>query len=175
MRSSRDRKRARSGEHGAVLTETLIVFPPVFFLFIGLIQLVEMQAAGLLVRRAAGAAVRAAVVVLPDNDDFYDCDKAPSIGEGNSVPGGADACLFADVVDAARIVLRAGQGFRMDRGANPSVTLSGAFSGHNPVTARVSASYHCFVPPLGFVCGFDTKVNLSAEATLPYQGADYTY
>ena len=56
---------------GAVFVEQLIAFLPVMFFFLAAWQLMELCAGDLLVKRAASAAARAAVVVLPDDPMFY--------------------------------------------------------------------------------------------------------
>lgn len=151
---------------GAVMVETLIAFPTLFFAFFGILQVLELYAASLLVQRAAGAAVRAAVVVMPDHPQLYPC------GAGMTQQSDAASCKRAEVDRAAALVLQAGHGFR---GAPLVVELSGEQSGHNPITARVTATYRCFVPPLGLACGLDGQMALSAQASLPFQGAEYDY
>ena len=51
-------------ERGAAYVEFLIVFIPVFMMFLGMIQAAMMYAANLVVTHAANTASRAAIVVL---------------------------------------------------------------------------------------------------------------
>lgn len=171
--------RLRHDQRGAVYVETLIAFMPLLLTFFSVLQVMELYAAKLMVRRAASAAVRAAVVVLSDNPENYECENGTGPTEGSDAPKvsgaeeGAAACMLADLVEAARIVLAAGHGFRASSG--PQVHVTGELSGHSLITAEVRASYRCFTPPFGIVCGTDRMAELSARASLPYQGADYKY
>lgn len=56
---------------GAVYLEFIIVFLPVFTLFLGSIQMALMYGANLVVRHAATTAARAAIVVLDDDPSKY--------------------------------------------------------------------------------------------------------
>jgi len=83
---------------GVVYVEFLIVLPPLLLLFFGLTQIALVYGAKLLVQHAAARAVRAAIVVLPDDheDADYAGDPINSIGEsgegleayGNAASGG---------------------------------------------------------------------------------------
>lgn len=59
-------------EKGAVYVEFLLVFLPVFFIFLGLIQAAMLYTANIVVRHAATTAARAAMVVLDDDPAKYD-------------------------------------------------------------------------------------------------------
>lgn len=153
-------------QRGAVYLEMLIAYVPVLALFFGVLQLADIAAAHLIVQRAAGAAVRAAVVVLPDEDVFY---------TGNTSLSPENRKL-ADIELAAATILRAtrrlgvnGDNVELDR----DVSIEhGEDDVRQPVTATVRARYRCFVRAF---CGLDGSVMLSADATLPYQGARYHY
>jgi hypothetical protein len=77
-----------------------------------------------------------------------------------------------DVQAAARLVLVASPHFA---GTPSNVELSGTFKGQNPVTAKVTANYRCFASWVSLVCGASGTATMTAEATLPYQGASYDY
>lgn len=101
---------------GAVYVEFVIVFIPVFTLFLGSIQMALMYGANLVVRHAATTAARAAVVVLDDDPSKYDDQPRNNVekqdnggssggsdflsslqaifGEGNS--GGSDSSQESD-------------------------------------------------------------------------------
>lgn len=59
---------------GAVYVEFLLAFVPLFFLFLGMIQMAMAYACDLVVRHAAVTAARAAAVVIDDNPNRYDGD-----------------------------------------------------------------------------------------------------
>jgi hypothetical protein len=56
---------------GAVYLELLVVFFPIFFIFLGVIQMAFLYAAKLTVQHAALLAARAAIVVLDDEPKYY--------------------------------------------------------------------------------------------------------
>jgi Flp pilus assembly protein TadG len=70
-----------------VYVEMLIVTPPLLLLFLGLTQLALVFAAELLVQHAAARAVRAAIVVLPDDAEGADYagDPLNSVGSGEGL------------------------------------------------------------------------------------------
>lgn len=71
--SSKSRSLLRD-RSGAVYVEFLLAFVPLFFLFLGMIQMGMVYACDLVVRHAAVTAARAAVVVIDDNPNRYDGD-----------------------------------------------------------------------------------------------------
>jgi Flp pilus assembly protein TadG len=66
------RRRLLAERSGAVMIEFLMAFPPIFALFLGAAQLALLAAADLVVRHAAIAGVRSAVVVLDDDPRHYE-------------------------------------------------------------------------------------------------------
>ena len=56
---------------GAVYVEFLLVFPPIFLLFLVILQSVMLRTTDIGVRHAASGAVRSAIVVLPDDPVAY--------------------------------------------------------------------------------------------------------
>ena len=151
-------------QRGAVYLEMLIGYLPVLAFFFGVLQFADVAAAHLIVQRAAGAAARAAVVVLPDDDVFY-------IGADRDV-GPGDRKL-ADIQRAADLVLHTMNRLQGDVELDgPTTIVHGEDQVRAPVTATVHARYRCFARVF---CGADGAVELSAQATLPYQGARYRY
>jgi hypothetical protein len=65
-------------ERGAIYVEFLIAFIPIFIFFLCIVQLAFLGAGQLVVAHSATRAVRAAMVVLDDERDFYD---GASLGE----------------------------------------------------------------------------------------------
>ena len=152
-------------QRGAVYLEMLIAYVPVLAFFFGVLQLADIAAAHLIVQRAAGAAARAAVVVMPDDDVFYT--------EGTEIS--PSERKLADIERAAATILRATR--RLQVGDNVELDRDVAIEHgddrvRQPITATVRARYRCFVRAF---CGFDGSLTLSADATLPYQGARYRY
>lgn len=70
---------ARRGASGVVMVEFLIAFGPLWLVFLAAVQLALIGGAELIVRHAAVAGVRAAVVVLDDDPRFYDHDARGSL------------------------------------------------------------------------------------------------
>jgi hypothetical protein len=140
-------------ERGAAYVETLIAFMPTLFFFLAIYQFSEVAAANLIVRRAAQAAVRAAVVVYPDDPRFYG--------------GAAPSARAPYMEEAARRTLRAAPEIDL---AQARVSLSGNTSGNSEVTVDLSVPYRCSVFWARLVCGFDGVIGLDGRATLPYLG-----
>jgi Flp pilus assembly protein TadG len=157
---SRGRARKR-GTEGAVMVEFLAVFFPVFGFFLGLVQLMYVHTANMITKHSAYVAVRAAVVVIPD-----DPSKAP--GGVNNATGARKE----EVERAARVPLST---LGVDRG-DVNVELDRSTYGRDDtVTVTVTVEYGCRVP-LGnlIACGGNSKT-LAAQATMPNQGVDWTY
>jgi hypothetical protein len=91
---------------GAVLLEFLLAFPPVFVLFLGATQLALLAAADLVVRHAAIAGVRAAVVVLDDDPRHYEGSPRRRV-DGAASGSGGDGPRMAAVRSAVHAPLAA--------------------------------------------------------------------
>jgi hypothetical protein len=156
------KRQAISDERGAVFVEHIIAFLPVMFFFLATWQLIELCAAHLVIRRAASAAARAAVVVLPDDPYNY----------GGVDPHVYDGARKADIENAAGLVLMNNPHISPDFDVH--IDQPGQGDPHGPLTARVSASFHCFAGWVSLVCAGNSR-RLTAEATYAYQGAQYTY
>ncbi|NLN63140.1 MAG: hypothetical protein GX146_09715 [Myxococcales bacterium] len=92
------RTKVRHWQRGAVQVEFLIVFGPLFLLMMALVQFALICTASILVHHAAARAVRAAVVVLPDDheDADYKGDALHFLADGD----GLDA--YANAVEGGR-------------------------------------------------------------------------
>jgi hypothetical protein len=105
------RRGGAAGASGAAYVEFLMVVLPLLTLFLGLTQLALILGADLLVRLAAARAVRAAIVILPDDHEEADYAGVPlnqvgTGGTGLSAYGSAPAGgRLAAIRDAARITL----------------------------------------------------------------------
>jgi Flp pilus assembly protein TadG len=144
---------------GAVFVEHAVVAVPVALLALCTWSAVELCAGDLLVRRAAGAAARAAVVVLPDDPAYYAGVPVDEFSGARQT----------EIELAAALVLAASSNFA----EKPRVEVSGAVL-HQSLSVTVSAPFRCIGGLLNVVCGGRGRV-LSAEASLPYQGASYLY
>lgn len=84
-------------ERGAVYVEFLIAFLPLFVLFLALCQIALLVAGKLVVRHAAFAAARSAIVVLDDEPAYYGGAPRGVLSEGKSVePPASSGAGFVD-------------------------------------------------------------------------------
>jgi hypothetical protein len=153
----------RRSRKGAVYVEFLIAFLPVFFFFLSLLQLIFLQTASLITHHAAANAVRAAVVVLPDDPKHY-----------NNVPVGSfSGQRKSDIEKAAQIPLAT---MGLLEAAATKVTIKPSYARNALLTAKVEYQYHCKVPWGRFlICGFTNFKKITAEASMTNQGALYEY
>ncbi len=157
-----DVKLGGKATEGAVYVEFLIVFLPIFFFFLGLVQLIYVEIADIIVKHSAALTVRSAIVVLSDDPDDY-----------GGVPQGSYAGKRKeDIETAARIPLST---LTSDK-SKVDVKLNGSkFQRNDPVTVTVTLDYTCRVPGGSLiVCGGSSK-KLQGEATLPNQGVEFEY
>lgn len=146
---------------GAVFVETLIAFLVVLGFGMSTWQMIELWTGHLLIKRAASAAARAAVVVLPDDPRFYNDEGVNQLG----------ATRMSDIELAAAMVLAISPHFP----AKPRVEITPTSpKGYALLTATVTAPFYCTGGWAGWVCGGSYRT-LTAKATFPYQGADYAY
>ena len=156
---------------GAVYVEFLVVFLPILTLFLSLVQLAFVEIANLVTKHAAVAAARAAMVVLPDNPQFYSSGDL-NHAEGDrfdAIQAAARARLLAVSVNPHVDVT-----FPSAPGAGDNKT---AFQNGQSVRVQLAFDYPCYIP-IGsrFVCNFVTlHKTLKAEAAMPLQSAAYTY
>jgi hypothetical protein len=148
---------------GAVYVEFLIAFLPVFFFFLSLVQLIFVQTANLVTKHAAAKAVRAAVVVLADDPQYY----------GGVPVGQLAGQRKSDIEHAAQIPLAT---MGLLEAATAQITVDGGYSRNAMLTAKIEYQYHCKVPWGRFViCGLSNFKKINAEASMTAQGADYAY
>jgi hypothetical protein len=135
-------------QRGGVLVETLIAFPVLLFSFLGIYMLAFIFCGHLVLKRAADAAARAAIVYLPDHPYYF--ERGPS---------------KKDSVDiAARLALDASYHMVLD-----AVECTPHPDHYEPLRAEVRAHFDCSPFLAGFMCGPDRNVPMRAAATLPYQ------
>lgn len=165
--------RLHGDERAVAMVEFTLVFVPVLFLFLAILELSRLSIGALMVQRAAGIAVRACVVIK---------DQSPS-------------CEGIDPGTANRLVARAAtEGLRplSDRHVTfHSLTCepdagSALPAQSKPYTARLTGRFECLVPMVSSViCQRTTPTNsddvantrsyryLNARATHAHQGARY--
>ena len=73
---------------GAVYVEFILSFIPLFFFFLGMIQIAMLYSAQLVVQQAAITATRAAVVVIDDNPNRYDGQSRLTVETSGGSGGG---------------------------------------------------------------------------------------
>jgi len=151
-------------QRGAVFVEHLIAYLPVMFFFLATWQLLDLCAAHLILKRAASAAARAAVVVLPDDPAFYR-------GKGDSPKDSYSGQRKDDIMLAAGMILSANPHFSRDF----EVDVPSGRQGSAPLTATVKAKFHCFAGWVSLVCGPTGVRELTAKSVYAYQGAPYSY
>lgn len=161
----------RKDARGAVYVEFLIVFLPLFMMFMSLVQLAFVSVANIVAKHAAYAACRAAIVVLPDDPAFYG-DVPVNKADGarlTAIEAAAKARLLA-VSTMPNVEIT----FPSSPGGKDSKTT---FQQDDTVRVHVTFDYPCKIP-IGsrFVCQFLTlHKKLEAEAAMPMQGAGYEY
>jgi len=79
---------------GAVYVEFLLVFMPVFMLFLAVVELGFMYGARLVVQHAATRAARAAVVILDDDPERYDDEPRGQLDLNGSAGGESPIAAF---------------------------------------------------------------------------------
>lgn len=171
--SAEETKKGLVGDRkGAIYVEFLIVFLPLFCMFMSLVQLAFIEVANLVTKHAAVTAARAAIVVLPDDPQFYSDKTAPYHAEGDRKK---------DIENAAKGPLRAVAVLPIFKVTFPSAEGADddkkVFATDDTVRVRIEFLYDCKIP-VGrqLMCNFLTGTKtLKAEAAMPMQGATYDY
>lgn len=127
--------------------ETLVAFPILLFSYLGIYMLAFILSGHLVLKRAADAAARAAVVYLPDHPVYFE--------------GGADK--ETSIFIAAQLTLDASRHMVLD-----DVTWTPS-QGYEPLRAEVRAHFDCSLFLAGFMCGLNRTVPMRAAVTMPYQ------
>jgi len=156
--------KSRSSLRGAAYAEFLVAFMPVLLFAFCIFQESEMFTGKLLCDHAAVAAARSATVVLPDNPQRYG-------GEGVNTPGKRRT-------EAVRMAaIRAMAPFVHDGNVTDvKVDFPGGTPLRGPLQVRVQATFKCKVALTYFIaCNSSGTRTLTSVATLPNQGANYTY
>lgn len=110
--------RAIRDQRGAVYVEFLLVFLPVFLLFLAVVQLGFVYAARLVVQHSANRAVRAAVVIIDDDPARYDMEPRGRLRlNGSHAPRFAGQAYFQGIGFAGSADTLGGARFLDIRGA----------------------------------------------------------
>ena len=167
-----DWKDLRKDARGAIYVEFLIVFMPLFVMFMSLVQFAFVQTANLVTKHAAVQAARAAIVVLPDDPNFYGNVPVNKVaGDRKTVIEAAarGRLLAVSTMPDFKIQFPSGPGGDDDKTQ---------FQQDDIVRVKLTYNYACKIP-IGnrFVCGIlgGSKKALKAEAALPMQGAGWEY
>ena len=140
---------------GAALVEFVIAVVPMLTTFFSFVQVAKIYTAKLVVQHAAITAARAAVVMVK---------KPTNPGEKGS---------NTDVKQAAGLALSPWITSGSISNVNVTVTDQSSMSDvYAPVRVQVQATYRCTVPMGRLICAGSRKT-LTAEATMPNQGARY--
>jgi len=153
-------KRLLGDREGAVVVETLVVFP-VFFAFVAaIVQLCYLEVGALATQHAAIVAARAAIVVAADDPRYY----------GSSV-GTLDGKRRTEVEEAAKNAVRIAD-------QDPSIRLDfrGGFGQGSVVAVQATFDFDCIIPVGSLlVCGPGRVRHIKREAMMPVQTAGYIY
>ena len=148
---------------GHALLELLVALLPLSLMLVVLLQTIDRQLHELIVRHAARAAVRSAVVVLPDDGIHYGDPRNRAL---NRFVGGRKAAIEAD----ARAVLRASSALELR-----ALQVWGSFLPGGVATVSVVAVSSCLFGRWSLMCGSGGTARVSARASLPYQATLYPY
>ena len=170
-------QRGTPGTRGAVYVEFLIAFVPAFCFFLALAQFAMLYVVQLMVKHAAEQTARAAIVVIHDDPQYY----------GGAPVGQVSGKRKTEIERAAKYILGGTDG-------EIRVLLNSSYSRDEMVTVRVELDFPCSIPfGRWAVCntappnyGLDDAHRvwgvggreirpLHATASLPNQGADYSY
>jgi Flp pilus assembly protein TadG len=161
----------RTDQRGAVYVEFLIVFLPLFVMFMSLVQLAFVEIANLVTKHAAVGAVRAAIVVLPDNPQYY------KKGDINHAEGERLEAIQA-AAKARLLAVSVNPQVEVTFPSSPEGTDNRtSFNKGDTVRVQLKFDYPCKIP-IGsrFVCNFlSLHKKLKAEAAMPLQSASYKY
>jgi hypothetical protein len=159
------------GTRGAIYVEFLLAFLPLFVLFLGIVQLFDLNVANVIANHAVQLAARTAAVVLHDDPSYYD---GAELGKPSGKRRDAVMSAAQQVLKAARSVSEVKVSFPDGPGSD---TEKSSFGRDDLVRVRLDVRYQCRVPLVArMVCDAQTTLRtLRVEAALPNQGADYAY
>jgi hypothetical protein len=155
--------RLLTATRGSVTIEYIVLYPVIFVIFMTAVQLALMEVGSLATSHAAVTAARSASVILADDPRHY----------GGAPVGVAAGRRLEDITEAARLPLTVVTAKPKVRVTFPERT---SFRQGDQVKVRVELDFPCQVAVgTWLVCGAKSTYRLTREATMPYQGAGYTY
>jgi hypothetical protein len=155
--------RRLAAARGSVTIEYIVLYPVIFTILLTAVQLGLVEVGSLTTSHAAVEAARSASVILADDPRFY----------GGTPVGVATGRRLEDVTEAARLPLTVVTAKPQVKVTFPDRT---AFRQGDQVRVRVALDFPCQVAVgTWLVCGTKSSLRLTREATMPYQGAGYTY
>lgn len=179
------RPRLSKDRRGAVYVELIIAFLPVFLFFSYLVQFGLLCAASVVTKHAAWMAARAAMVIIPDNPIYYGGGvgvawKTPSplgmlaCGQPpNPITFSPNGAQISEIQVAAGRILQPMGG--VSSGNLPTVTLDkSSYTITDNITVKVEYAFPCTIPIGNLMCLGATKT-ITAQASIPMQGANYHY
>ncbi len=142
---------------GAVLVESVIAIVPLLMTFFGFVQVAKIYTANLVVRHGAISAARAAAVISNANNN-----NPGKQGTNDEIKQAAALAMLPWIEDGSITAV------------NVSVADQSSRSDvYGPVRVEVTATYRCSVPMMGRVICAGSQRTMTAEATMPHQGAKY--
>lgn len=165
-------KRLLTQKKGAVLAEFIIAFVPMMNMFFCFTQYAQTAIANLVLRHAATAGARAAIVTYGSCETNQGNEDCASFNPGANIEQGEtperiirDATVitlagWADKFDAINIDYRTG-------------TTAGFADPHGIVRVTVRGSYRCDTPLARYIMCAGGHVQMTEYAELPLQGALY--
>lgn len=167
---------------GAVYVEFLIAFLPLFCFFLALVQFMVLVMANIMTKHATELTARAAIVVIPDDPQYY----------GGAQVGSFSGKRKQDIQAAAEYLTKKRWGGEVTVKINGQT--SGQFTRDQALEVSLDYDFPCQIPFGRWVAcsgqassggditgphsawadGQDIR-KLTGKATLPNQGADYIY
>lgn len=153
------------------MVEFLVAFLPVMTFAMCIFQQTVLYAGQLLTEHAALSAARAASVVVPDNPNRYGGEGANTAGNKRK-----EAIRLAAIRALGPLVQDENiSEVDVDLGGGGGAT-NAAIGAKSPINVTVNATFQCKVPLAAqIICDSNGEFKLSAQATLPNQGASFTY
>jgi hypothetical protein len=157
------------GTEGAIYVEFLLAFMPLFVLFLGIVQLFDLDVTWIIANHAAQLAARTAVVVLPDDPSYYD---GAEVNHPTGKRRDAIRSAAMQALKAARSATEVRLTFPESAGGGGDKT---ALQRDDLVRVHLDVRFQCRVPLVSkMVCPNGPRV-LATEAAMPLQGAEFTY
>lgn len=165
----------RKNTDGAVMVEFLVAFLPVMTFAMCIFQQTALYTGQLLTEHAALSAARAASVVVPDDPSRYGGEGANTVGQKRK-----EAIKLAAIRALGPLVQDENiKDLDVEVGGSNGQTVgtnNASIGAKAPINVTVNATFQCKVPLAAqIICDGNREFKLTASATLPNQGASFTY